>query len=311
MKIVFLDSYSVGGVDLSSFDALGEFVEYAQTAKNQVIERCKDADVVIINKVELLKPELELLPQLKLICIAATGMNNVDLNFAAEKGITVKNVANYSTESVAQTTFALTLGIIHHVGFYDQYVKGGDYTRSGLFTHHGRPFMELKEKNWGIIGLGNIGKRVAQIADVFGAKVSYYSTSGQNNAADYTQKSLDQLLQDSDIISIHSPLNDQTLNLLDYKKLCLMKPSAFLVNVGRGGIVNEADLALALSENRLAGAGFDVFEQEPIAFNHPFLAADIQDKILLAPHVAWASVESRQRLVGKIYENIKTHFVIT
>jgi len=305
MKIVFLDAYSIGNADMSAFAALGYYTSFESTSPEQVVSRCAKADIIITNKVKLMQPELEALTNLKLICIAATGMNNVDLNVAAEKGIAVKNVADYSTDSVAEQTFSLALGLIHQTHYYDQYVKSGDYSRSGRFTHHGRPFFEIKGKKWGIIGMGHIGQRVAEIAKAFGAEVSYNSTSGKNLNAGYMHKKLDLLLAESDIISIHAPLNEQTHYLINAENLRFLKPSAYLINVGRGGIVNETDLAKALKENRLAGAGIDVFEQEPLPMNHPFLSPDIKEKLLMAPHVAWASEEARQRLVDTIAKHIK------
>jgi len=305
MKIVFLDAYSIGNADMSALAALGDYTSFESTAPEQVISRCAEADIVITNKVKLMQPELEALTNLKLICIAATGMNNVDLKVAAEKDIAVKNVADYSTESVAEQTFSLVLGLIHQTHYYDQYVKSGDYSLSGRFTHHGRPFSEIKGKKWGIIGMGHIGQRVAEMAKAFGAEVSYYSTSGKNLNAGYTHKKLEDLLAESDIISIHAPLNEQTQYLIDSENLRLLKPSAYLINVGRGGIVNEIDLARALQENRLAGAGIDVFEQEPLSINHPLLSPDIKEKLLMAPHVAWASDEARQRLVDTMVEQMK------
>jgi lactate dehydrogenase-like 2-hydroxyacid dehydrogenase len=305
MKITFLDTYSIGNADLTELSKLGEFSRYETTAPKQVVERCVDADVVITNKVKLLRDELQALPNLRLICIAATGMNNVDLEYAAQKGITVKNVADYSTNSVAELTFTLALNLIHHLHYYDHFVKWGAYTESGLFTHHSRSFSELKGKKWGIIGMGNIGKRVAEIATVFGAEVAYYSTSGKNLDAGFPHMSLEALLRNCQIVSIHAPLYEMTQNLLDYQKLCLMKPEAYLINVGRGGIVNESDLAKALRENKLAGAGVDVFSQEPPTMDNPLLAEDIADKLLLTPHLAWASMEARQRLVDTMVEHIK------
>jgi len=308
MRIVFLDAYSIGNADVSALAALGKFTSYENTQPEQVVSRCAKADIVITNKVKLMQAELEALPGLKLICIAATGMNNVDLKVAAEKGISVKNVADYSTGSVAEQTFTLALGLIHQTHYYDQYVKSEAYSRSGLFTHHGRPFFEIRGKRWGIIGMGHIGHRVAEIATAFGAQVSYVSTSGKNLNAGYPHKNLNELLAESDIISIHAPLNEQTHYLIDYKKLCLLKPGAYLINVGRGGIVNETDLAQALLENRLAGAGLDVFEQEPLSSDSPLLSPDIREKLLMTPHVAWASAEARQRLVDTMVEHIGKHF---
>jgi len=310
MKIIFLDAYSIGNADISTLAAVGELTTYDNTTPEQVVSRCSNADVVITNKVKLMKAELEALPNLKLICIAATGMNNVNLNVAAEKGITVKNVADYSTDSVAEQTFTFTLGLIHQTHYYDQYVKSGTYGQSGLFTHHDRPFFEIKSKKWGIIGMGHIGHRVAEIASAFGAEISYYSTSGKNLKSGYPCKELDNLLAESDILSIHAPLNEQTHYLIDYQKLCLMKPAAYLINVGRGGIVKEKDLAQALRENRLAGAGLDVYEQEPTPADNPLQSPDIQDKLLMTPHIAWASMEARQRLIDTIAQQIIRQFNI-
>lgn len=305
MKITFLDSYSVGNADLSAFSNLGEFLSYQTTEPNQVVERCLDADVVITNKVKLMKHELEQLPNVRLICIAATGMNNVDLETAAKLGITVRNVANYSTDSVAEHTVGMVLGLLQHSRYYDDHVKWGAYTESRLFTHQGRSFSELKGKKWGIIGMGNIGKRVAEIATVFGAEVLYYSTSGQNLEAGWPHTALEELLHQCQIVSVHAPLYEKTQNLLNYEALCRMRPEAILINVGRGGIVNEGDLARALRENKLAGAGVDVFVQEPPSKENPLLAEDLRDKLLFSPHIAWASQEARQRLVDKMVEHIK------
>lgn len=305
MKITFLDAYSVGNADLSAFKYLGEFVAYETTEYNQVVERCLEADVVITNKVKLMKAELKQLPNLKLVCIAATGMNNVDLETAEKLGITVRNVANYSTDSVAEHTFSMVLNLLHHSRYYDDYVKWGSYSESGLFTQLARPFSELKGKKWGIIGMGTIGKRVAEIATVFGAEVLYYSTSGKNLEAGYPHATLEALLQTCQIVSIHAPLYEKTQGLLNYEKLCLMRSDAILINVGRGGIVNEDDLAKALRENKLACAGVDVYAQEPPLRDNPLLAKDIQEKVLFTPHIAWASQEARQRLVDKMVEQIK------
>jgi glycerate dehydrogenase len=309
-NIVFLDAKSNGDVDFSPISNLGKLTLYDNTSPEEYYERCMDADVIIVNKFRLMKPEIDLLPKLKLICISATGMNNVDVEAAKAKGIPVKNVENYSTDSVAEMTFAMVFELLRKFSYYDNYVKSGLYSQSNLFTHHGMPFYEISGKRWGIIGLGNIGKRVAEIATSFKADISYYSTSGKNNDNSYRRKSLEDLVSNSDIISIHAPLNSYTLNLIDYKKICMMKPDAIIVNVGRGGIVNEADLARALKENRIKGAAMDVFVDEPLPSNHPFLDKNLDEKLLLAPHIAWASIEARQRLVDVIAKNIKSHFSI-
>lgn len=297
LNIVFLDASSIGNTDLSPLSALGNFTAFPDTNPEQVLDRCREADVVVTNKVKLLRKEMDALPNLKLICIAATGMNNIDLPAASEKGIQVRNVPGYSTDSVAELTFTLALNLSHHLSYQDYYVKSGTYSRSGLFTNYTLTFHELRDKQWGIIGMGTIGKRVAELATCFGAQVSYYSTSEKNKDAGFPQKSLEELLKDSDIISIHAPLNEQTRFMIKYDQLCLMKPDALLINVGRGKIVHEADLAKALREGKLAGAGFDVFEQEPISAENPLLAEDLNGKVLLTPHIAWASIEARQRLV--------------
>lgn len=306
MNIVFLDAASVGDADLSELRTLGNFTSYELTTPAQVVERSQNADVLITNKVKLMQAELLALPGLKMICIAATGMNNVDLEEADRRGIVVKNVANYSTQSVAQVTLALTLELMHRLSRYDNYVKSGAYSNSPLFTNHSVPFSEIAGKKWGIIGMGTIGKQVAGIAQAFGAEVQYYSTSGKNTNAGFRSCSLGQLVEESDIVSIHAPLNAATQGLFDLSILRRMKPGSLLVNVGRGGIVVEEDLAQALREGRPAGAGIDVFETEPLPPNNPLLATDLADRLVLTPHIAWASREARQRLIGMIAANIRS-----
>jgi glycerate dehydrogenase len=248
---------------------------------------------------------LENCPNVKLICVAATGLNNVDLKAAEERGITVKNVSDYSSNSVAQLTFALLLQLINQVSYFDNYVKQGGYARSNIFTHLQPPYWEINGKQFGIIGLGNIGRQVARIASAFGSRVVYYSASGKNNNPDYQRLELKDFLATSDIISIHAPLNEYTRNLINYERLQQMKRSAVLVNVGRGGIVNEADLARALNENLLAGAGIDVFETEPIKADNPLLQIKEPAKLVLTPHIAWASLEARTLLLDKVQQNIQ------
>jgi glycerate dehydrogenase len=235
-------------------------------------------------------------------------VNNIDLEYAKKKGIAVKNVAGYSTESVVQTTFASLLALLNGTAYFDHYVKSGAYSTSLVFTHFGHTFTELTGKQFGIIGLGTIGKRVAEVATAFGAKVSYYSSSGQHDHSAYPRLSLDALLQQSDVVSIHAPLNEKTKNLIDYEKLQLLKRTAILVNMGRGGIVNEKDLAKALDNNLLAGAAFDVFEQEPLPAEHPYLCVKDKQKLLLTPHMAWSSIEARTRVVQLTAKNIENFF---
>ena len=305
MKIVFLDKSTVGNVsNLKLIEEFGEVTYYAETPSDQTIKRSSDADIIITNKVIINKEVMDANPGIKLICIAATGMNNVDLEYAAEKGIPVKNVSGYSTDSVTQSTFAMLFTLLNSVPYYDNYVKSGSYSENNIFTHHGREFSEIKGKTFGIIGLGVIGRSVAKIADAFGSKVVYYSTSGNNRTQPYPCLDLDELLSTSDIVSIHAPLNDRTNNLIDLNKLRIMKPSALLINTGRGNIVNEHDLALAIDQKIIAGAALDVFGKEPVQADNPLLKVKNKDNLILVPHIAWASKESREMLIKGIYQNI-------
>ena len=304
MKIVLLDADTLGKVDLTIFKKFGKLEKYNTTSKDEALSRIKEADIVITNKVVIDKAIMQKCDNLKLICIAATGMNNVDLDFAKEKGVEVKNVAGYSTASVTQATFTLLFSLLGNSAYYDTYVKSGKWSKSPIFTHLGREFFEIKDKTWGIIGLGNIGKSVANIASSFGAKVIYYSTSGINRNSNYQRKSLDDLLKNSDIVSIHAPLNKKTDNLIGKRELSMMKKGTILLNLGRGGIVNEEDLAYAI-DNLGIYAGLDVFVNEPIKSDNPLLHVNNIDNIIFSPHIAWASREARRTLVNKIAENIE------
>lgn len=307
-RIVFLDLETIGKVDnLKLISKLGPFECYDDTQPEQVLERCKGKEIVIVNKVKMTSEIMDQLPDLKLICVAATGVNNVDLTYAESHGIEVKNVAGYSTDSVAQLTFTMLLYLINKPYYYDSYVKSGAYSRSGSFTHHNEPFWELKGKRMGIIGLGTIGRQVARIAESFGMEVVFYSTTGRNNHISYKRFELDDLLKSSDVVSIHAPLNNQTSNLITYEKMKLMRPCAILLNLGRGGIINELDLARALNENLIGAAGIDVMEQEPINADNPMLKLFDKEKILITPHMAWASKESRELLVEKVARNIEVY----
>jgi len=307
MKIVFLDAATLGNdIDLSPIEKLGVLTSYDNSLKDQVKSRIKDADVVIVNKINLGAEEFEAAPNLKLVCVAATGTNNIDMASANKVGIKVMNVVDYSTESVAQVTFASLLSLICSIGYYDNVVKSGAYSQSQFFTDSGRSFQELKGKCFGIIGMGNIGKRVASIASSFGCKVYYYSTNGIAHCKDYPSVSLEELLQKSDVISIHSPLNEKTKNLISLKEMKEMKTSAVLINMGRGGIVNESDLVQSLNFGLIAGAVIDVYEDEPIKSNHPYMKIKDKEKVILTPHIGWASIEARKVLVDKLAENIKS-----
>ena len=299
MKIVFLDALTLGDVDFDKFKELGEVVIYQTTKENETLNRVKDADIVVTNKVVIDKYIMDN-SNIKFIQIAATGMNNVDLEYAKQKNIIVKNVSSYSTKSVLQHTFALVLALLNKICYFDKYTREV-YPNSEIFTHI-EDWFEINNKRWGIIGLGEIGKSVARVATAFGAEVVYYSTSGKNQNKEFKKVSLDELLKTSDIITIHAPLNENTKNLLDYNKLLLIKENSVLVNVGRGGIINEKDLAKVLEKKNIL-VGLDVFEKEPINKDNPLLK--IKDKLILTPHVAWISIEARKKLINTIYKNVK------
>ncbi|MDR0296037.1 MAG: D-2-hydroxyacid dehydrogenase [Prevotellaceae bacterium] len=306
MHIVFLDADTIGkDIALTPLESLGNLTIYSTTLVHETIERIKAADIVITNKVAVGQIEMDAAPLLKLICVAATGTNNINIQYAAEKGITIKNVAGYSTESVVQTTFANILSLLNGTAYFDQYVKSGAYSTSMIFTHYGQTFWELAGKRFGIIGLGTIGKRVAKVSTAFGAEVMYYSTSGKNTDTLYPRLELDELLRSCDIISIHAPLNEQSRNLITLEKLKLMKPTAIIANMGRGGIINEQDLVKAIDENLIGGAVIDVYEQEPIPANHPYLSVKDKAKFQFTPHLAWGSVDARKRLIALTAKNIE------
>lgn len=313
MKIVFLDSDTMGDVSFAPIAEKGELILYPRSTPQQAIERVKDCEVLIVNKIIVNKELVDASPKLRLICEAATGVNNIDIEYARSKGIPVRNAAGYSTESVAQVTFMHILNLVGHASYFDRRVKTGEYYENGIFSDMSWPFFELKGKKLGIIGMGNIGQRVARIAVAFGMEVAYYSTSGTSHCKDYPSLPLEDLLSVSDIVTIHAPLNDATRNLVTYDRLKLMKPSAYILNMGRGGIINEQDLADALSDNIIAGAATDVYAREPLEPGHPYLrfrdytdkdGRCLKEKLLLTPHIAWTSNEALKTLVEKIAENI-------
>ncbi|MBR1636089.1 MAG: D-2-hydroxyacid dehydrogenase [Lachnospiraceae bacterium] len=305
MKIVFLDRKTIGDdIDLSAYEEFGEVVTYDFTTAEEAPERVRDADILIVNKVPMNAGTLKAAEKLRLICVTATGTNNLDKEYLAERGIAWRNVAGYSTECVAQHTFAMLFYLWEHLPYYDAYVKDGRYVGDRVFSHFEATFSELSGKLWGIIGLGAIGRRVAQIAECFGANVQYYSTSGKNHGTDYLEKDLDTLLHTSDIISIHCPLTPDTENLIDEAALSLMKRSAVLLNLARGPVVNEAALADALENDGIAAAGLDVLSQEPMAADNSLRRIQDSGKLLITPHIAWAGKETRERLMQTIYEQI-------
>ena len=309
MKIVFLDAGSLGSdVDYSEFEQLGEVVKYPRTSPEEVPERIEDADVVVVNKVPVNESTISSARNLKLVCVSATGTNNLDKDYLDQRGIEWRNAAGYSTESVGQHTFAMLFCLMEGLRYYDDYVKNGDYAASSLFTHFGTPFHELGSVTWGILGLGAIGRRVADIAGMFGAKVIYYSASGAPAQEGYRQVDFDTLLAQSDILSIHAPLNEYTENIMNADAFRKMKSNAILLNLGRGPIVNEADLADALNSGEIQAAGLDVLTVEPMTKDNPLFGVENKSRLFITPHVAWAAVEARQRLMKIVAEHIREFF---
>lgn len=309
MKIVFLDAKTIGeDIDLSGFDALGEVVKYGFSTAQEARERSKDADVLILNKVQVNEQTIGEADHLKLVCVTATGTNNLDKEYLDKRGIAWRNVAGYSTESVAQHTFAMLFYLLEKLPYYDNYVKSEKYVNDVSFTHFAKAFHELSGMTYGIIGLGNIGRRVADIAKAFGCRVIYYSTSGRNSQPGYERVSFDELLEQSDIVSIHAPLDENTLGLVNKEAFAKMKKSAILLNVGRGPIINEADLAEALNNKTIAAAGLDVLSVEPMQEDNPLRGIKDSERLLITPHIAWAGVEARNRLMGIILGQIKEFF---
>lgn len=307
-NIVFLEGSAIGNMNFELLKEFGNLYYYHETTEEQLEDRIKDAHIILVNKLPLNEKTLKDTKNLELICEVATGYNNIDIDYAKSRGIGVTNVAGYSTDTVAQHTFALFFHLYNKLSYYDNYVKSGEYVNSPIFTNLGREFHDISGKTWGIIGLGAIGKRVATIAEAFGAKVVYYSTSGKNNSREYESVSLEELLKKSDVISIHAPLNEATLGLMNYDRLKQMKKEAVLINVGRGPIVVEEDLAKVIDEDLIGGAALDVFKVEPMREDNPLLKVKNAEKLVLTPHVAWASVEARTRLFNEVIENIRAFY---
>lgn len=306
MKIVFLETACLGnGINYDMFSQIGEVEKYDYTPLDKLSERIADADIIVLNKIPMNESTLAGAKNLKLICITATGTNIVDFAYTNKMGITVANVKGYSTPTVAQHTFALYFALAEQIAYYDNCVKSKDYSKSEMFVHYGPQFHDFCGQTWGIVGLGEIGKKVAQIAEAFGCKVQYYSTSGKNRNAEYQQVSFDELLTTSDVISIHAPLNEATQDLFDKKAFEKMKSNAIILNLGRGPIIKEQALADAINNNQIAGAGLDVFTVEPLPETSPLLKVEKKEKMILTPHIAWASLEARTRLVQEVYWNIE------
>ena len=309
MKIVILDADSIGrDLDLSKFDRLGTVIRYGYSSREEIPERTADADVIILNKPEICEETIGTAAQLKLVCVTATGTNNLDKDYLAKRGIAWRNVAGYSTENVAQHTFAMLFYLFEKMAFYDEYVKSEKYVGDRHFSHYSTVYHELNGKIWGIIGLGAIGRRVAEIARCFGCRVIYYSTSGKNDQKDVERVDFDTLLRSSDIISVHAPLNENTEGLMNVDAFAKMKPSAIFLNAGRGPIVDEQALADALTSGQISAAGLDVLCIEPMAESNPLRAIKDSTRLFISPHIAWASVEARNRLMDIIYDQIREFF---
>ena len=309
MKIVFLDAKTIGDdIDLSGFDRLGEVVKYPFSTSEEARERTKDADVVVLNKVEINEASIGDAQNLKLVCVTATGTNNLDKEYLAKKNIAWRNVAGYSTETVAQHTFAMLFYLLEKLRYYDDYVKTEKYVGDTTFTHFANVFHELCGMTWGIIGLGNIGQKVADIAKAFGCRVIYYSTSGRNNKEGYERVDFETLLKESDVVSVHAPLDENTKGLMDEKAFSKMKESAIFLNVGRGPIVVEKDLANALKSGQIAGAGIDVLSVEPMTKDNPLREIKDSNRLIITPHIGWASIEARTRLMKTIEKQIAVFF---
>ena len=307
MKIVVLERESMGAdIDISCFEDFGEMICYQYTAPEEVAERTLDADIIIANKTPLNESTLKEAKNLKLICEFATGYNNVDLEYCKKHDIHVTNAVGYSTPTVAQHTFAMLFYLLEKLPTYDRYVKSGAYTNSGNFTCFTPAFPDLAGKTWGIVGLGNIGRKVADIATAFGCKVIFYSASGNNTTTDYERVDFDTLLQESDIVSLHCPLTNLTENLFDEKAFSKMKKNAVLLNVARGPVVNQEALYDALTTGKIAAAGLDVLTKEPITKDNPLAKITDCEKLLITPHMAWGSNEARCRCTQEVYQNIQS-----
>lgn len=306
MKIVFMEADTLGkDMDFSKYQDLGEIIIYDKSEPGQNAARIQDADIVIANKVPMREELLKDCHKLKLICLTATGTNNVDFDYVNSRGIRVANVKGYSTDSVAQHTFALLFYLYEKLHFYDHYVKSGEYIKSDIFSKFDVHFHELAGKRWGIAGLGEIGRKVASIARLFGCEVVYFSTSGKHDDPEYERVDKKTLFETCDIISIHAPLNEATLNLVGAEELSLMKREGILLNLGRGPIVNQEALAEALKAGRIGGAGLDVLTVEPMAEDNPLIEIQDSTRLIITPHIAWATIEARQRCVDEVRKNIQ------
>lgn len=306
MNIVVLERNSVGAdVDVSCLEKYGNVTYYANTLADQVAERIAEAEIIIVNKAPLNEHTLKDAPNVKLICLFATGYDVVDIGYCHKRGIKVTNVVNYCTSAVAQHTMMLAMMLAEKAAYYDDYVKSGAYGAQKRFSNFDQTFHELDGMTWGIVGMGNIGRRVAGLATAFGCKVIFYSASGNSTCTEYPRVDFDTLLREADILSLHCPLSDRTRGLIDKDAFDKMKKTAILINVARGSVVNTQDLYQALVEDKIMAAGLDVLEKEPIEASNPLNQIKDSTKLIITPHMSWASTEARTRLVSEVAKNIE------
>ena len=303
VKIVLLDYGTLGPeIDLTPLRNAGELIAYEMTAADQMAERIQDADVIIANKLKLNRNTIGAAQNLKLICVTATGYDNVDIPYCMERNIAVCNVPGYSTDSVAQLTIAMVLSLSTHLSAYCEHVCSGFYSRSGSPNLLSPVWHELAGRTWGIVGCGNIGRKVAAVAQALGCKVLVYRRKPD---PDYENADLDTLLRSSDVVSVHLPLNDATRGILSREKIALMKKNAILVNVARGAVTDEAALVEAIENNAIGGLGVDVYSTEPFPVDHPYSRIMDRENVILTPHCAWGAQEARNRCVRIVAENIR------
>lgn len=304
MTIVYPDAYTInpGDLDWQSLNALGDVRLYDRTSPDELLDRIRDADAVLVNKVKLNRQTLAQLPNLRYIGVTATGYDIIDMDAAREQNIVVTNVKGYSSDSVAQLTFALLLELVLHVGRHNASVQAGDWVRSADFSYTKSPLIELAGKTLGLVGYGDIGGRVAAIGRAFGMRVLVNRRNTDEPEDGITLVDRETLFAESDVVSLHLPATPETTGFVNADLISHMKPSAFLINTSRGTLLNENDVAQALNENKLAGAGLDVLSVEPPKADNPLLTAK---NCLLTPHIAWASYEARVRLMQAVVENLR------
>ncbi len=302
MKIKVLDRASLGeDTPLDVLYELGDVEIYDSTPAEELLERCIDADVIIVNKLKITGPVMKSAPSLKLICVFATGFDNIDINAARECGVAVCNVPGYSTDSVALYTMATVLSLCTKLSEYNEYVRSGEYTSSGIPNKLTPVYHEVRGKTWGIIGYGNIGHAVGKIAEAMGARVI---VNKRTPSSDCECVDVDTLCRESDIITLHCPLNDGTRGIINKERITLMKDSVILVNEARGAVLNEGDVAEAIETGRIAAFGCDVYSSEPFGEEHPYQRIKELKNVLLTPHCAWGSYEARTLCIKIISENI-------